>query len=567
MPVQIGKISVEETAFPGTKMGYTFGPTQPRGGVMYSQSILRRILAGLFLLLCLMHFAAAQAGQPIFVNPPNINYNGATVDLTGTKATITWAGFTNVVTNVYTATYAGKTYPPSYAPPTLRVNPGSTLQLNLTNALDNTLYQCFQPHEQPYTNLHYHGTEVSPLSPGDDVFITVLSGNSFLYKVPVPTGHPDGMFWYHPHPHGCSFGQVNNGMSGALIIGDLLADQFPLLAGTPEKVLLVKDGNPSPNLPFTITVNGLKNPLMNIDENTLQFFRIANVGTDTFYNIAICPVAGCSNLVRAWIIAVDGFVLNQPILLDNNTGWLLAPAARVEMVVDGPPPGTYLIQSNFLGSNVTLATLVSTANATAQQATAAQLNSLQQPPANRAALYPSDQDFVGATGDSCTYFTQQVPGCTFNFTESNGSFFINGHLYDANHLDVSCPLGSKNNWTLCNQTPEDHAFHLHQIHFRVNDIDGKAIQAPIRDTVDMPHQIDSKTPSKVHLTAAFINPIILGEFVLHCHILAHEDLGMMQNIQICRKEDLNCPPPLPPAASIVTRPSHKMDGMVKPGNR
>jgi FtsP/CotA-like multicopper oxidase with cupredoxin domain len=524
---------------------------------MNDQPNVLRFFVGASLLLCVAITAMPQTTtQPVFVNPPNINYNGGTIELTGAKATIDWAGFSNVVTNVYSAAYAGKVYPPSYAPPTLRVNPGSTLHLNLTNSLDNTLYTCLtSPHGGPYTNLHYHGTEVSPLSPGDDVFIEVRQ-TPFLYKVPVPANHPDGMFWYHPHPHGCSFGQVNDGMSGALIIGDLLADQFPFIAGIKERILLLKDGdprqNPQPPGPL-ITVNGLNTPLMKIAPGELQFFRFGNVGTDTYVAIAIPNV-------NAWIVAVDGFVLNLPILLDSTAGWLLPPASRVEMVVQGPAAGTYKIESlpvpiNGPPQTITLATLVSIADSSAQPATPAQLAGLQQPPANRALLYPADQDFEGATTDHCTYLTPQtVPGCTFVFTENNG-FQINGHTYDPTHLDVSCPLPSKNKWTLCNATAEHHAFHLHQIHFRVNDINGTPIPAPIRDTVDMPPQIDSQTPSKVHITTAFINPIIVGEFVLHCHLLAHEDLGMMQNIEIV------------PTATTVTKPPGKTPDFAKPGNR
>jgi suppressor of ftsI len=522
---------------------------------MNDRPVLMRFFAGAFL-LCLNIALTAQSGQPTFVNPPKINYSSGTVELTGAKATIDWAGFTGVVTNVYSATYAGKSYPPSYAPPTLHINPGNTLQLNLTNDIDNTLAPCLTPpHGGPFTNLHYHGTEVSPLSPGDDVFIEVR-GTPFLYQVPVPAGHPDGMFWYHPHPHGCSFGQVNDGMSGALIIGDLLADQFPFLVGIKEQILLIKDGDPrqNQNPPGPVfTINGLNNPVMSIDPGELQFWRIGNVGTDTFARLVFSPA------VKAWVVAVDGFVLNLPILLDNTNGWLLPTASRVELIVQGPAAGTYKFKSLTVDGNgppnpVTIATLVSAPDPTVAPATDAQIAGLSQPPANRASLYPADADFQGATTDNCTYLTPQtIPGCTFAFTENNG-FQINNHTYDMNHLDVSCPLPSKNKWTICNTSSEHHAFHLHQIHFHVDDINGSPIQAPIRDTVDLPPQTGSN-PSVVHITAAFINPIIAGEFVLHCHILAHEDLGMMQNIQIVQ------------ATTSATKPSGKAPDIGKPAGK
>jgi suppressor of ftsI len=292
--------------------------------------------------------------------------------------------------------------------------------------------------------------------------------------------------------------------------------------------------------------------VMSIDPGELQFWRIGNVGTDTFARLVFSPT------VKAWVVAVDGFVLNLPILLNNTNGWLLPTASRVELIVMGPAAGTYAFKSLTVDSNgpptpVTVATLVSAPDPTVTAATDAQIAGLSQPPASRASLYPADADFQGATTDNCTYLTPQtIPGCTFAFTESGG-FQINGHTYDPNHLDVSCPLPSKNKWTICNATAEHHAFHLHQIHFHVDDINGTAIQAPIRDTVDMPPQIDANTPSKVHVTASFINPVVEGEFVFHCHILAHEDLGMMQNIQII------------PSTTSTTKPSGKAPDIGKRG--
>src|SRR2546422_8620279 len=138
--------------------------------------------------------------------------------LTAARAAVSVAG-----RRVIAATYNG-----SYVPPTLRVHPGDTLRLRLVNGLDDE------------TNLHTHGLSVSSLSRSDNVFLHVAPGRAQDYEILIPSTHPPGLYWYHPHPHGHSDDQVRNGMSGALIVEGLL-DPFPELRALSEHVLLLKD--------------------------------------------------------------------------------------------------------------------------------------------------------------------------------------------------------------------------------------------------------------------------------------------------------------------------------------
>src|SRR4029453_12604137 len=115
-----------------------------------------------------------------------------------------------------------------YMPPVLRVQPGDTVRLTVENSGSLP------------TNVHYHGLNVSPLGAGDNVFIEIDPTTSFQYDMPIPSNHPVGLFWYHPHLHPRVNTEIAGGLSGGLIVGNILAP-FPELAGIPERSLLLKD--------------------------------------------------------------------------------------------------------------------------------------------------------------------------------------------------------------------------------------------------------------------------------------------------------------------------------------
>src|SRR5713101_897217 len=90
------------------------------------------------------------------------------------------------------------------------------------------------------TNLHFHGLQVSPNTPQDDVLdMMAMPGQSLRYTVQIPQDHPPGLYWSHTHPHGESHRQVLDGMSGAIVI-EGIESYFPPLVGLPERVLVVR---------------------------------------------------------------------------------------------------------------------------------------------------------------------------------------------------------------------------------------------------------------------------------------------------------------------------------------
>src|SRR5580704_1601435 len=125
--------------------------------------------------------------------------------------------------------------------PTLRLAPGDRLKINYINDLPaKPPEKCLAGPCMDMTNLHFHGLTVSPDAPQDDVLtMMAMPGKTLRYTVQIPKDHPPGLYWYHTHPHGESFRQVLDGMSGALVI-EGIESYLPALAGLPERVLVVR---------------------------------------------------------------------------------------------------------------------------------------------------------------------------------------------------------------------------------------------------------------------------------------------------------------------------------------
>src|SRR6266404_6751819 len=125
--------------------------------------------------------------------------------------------------------------------PTLRLSPGDQLKITYINDLPTEAKEnCAITPCMDMTNLHFHGLTVSPDAPQDDVLnMKAMPGQSLHYTVQIPKDHPPGLYWYHTHPHGESYRQVLDGMSGALVI-EGIESYVPALAGLPERVLVVR---------------------------------------------------------------------------------------------------------------------------------------------------------------------------------------------------------------------------------------------------------------------------------------------------------------------------------------
>ena len=387
-----------------------------------------------------------------------------------------------------------------YIPPTLRVHPGDTIRLRLTNAL-----------AEP-TNLHTHGLTVSPRGNSDNVSPIVAPGQTQHYEIRLPTDHPSGLYWYHPHPHGFSDEQTRNGMSGALIVEGLL-DPFPTLRHLPERLLLLKDlqvENGRVALTHigrnTIrTVNGTVNPVIVLRPGETELWRIGNVGADLYYRLTL-------DGYHFQVVARDG---NRRAHLTTVDTLRLSPGARVEVLVTAGAPGVHLLRTGDIDTgpegNQYAGTVMATVRVAGSPAT---------PVALPQTLLPVEDLRGKVTNRRTLVYTESKDGDTL---------FIDGKTFDMNRTDIRVKLGAVEEWTIRNESDELHTFHIHQGPYQLTEINGVPQPADDhRDIVDVPIR------GEVKVVIPFTNPTIVGRFVYHCHILSHEDKGMMATIEVDR---------------------------------
>jgi FtsP/CotA-like multicopper oxidase with cupredoxin domain len=462
--------------------------------------------------------------------------------------------------------------------PTLRLNPGDQLNILAANdvpagtpveQVSNSQNQCGDL--EMYTsslNIHYHGTTTSPKCHQDQVIHTIInSGEKFQYNVAFPNYSAAGLYWYHTHIHGIAEATVQGGASGALIVSGIQNYQ-PAVAGLPERVLVIRDqpvaGNSTPG--NTCTGNSNVTPSWDLDINYVplefqaatcnytpaviemqagqqEFWRVTNSGADTILDIQIQHDGAAQPLQ---LVALDGVVINsqngqQRGTTKTVTDILLAPAARAEFIVTAPSHGEH---ASFVTLNIdtgpdgdvdplrTIATIktdaptqlpkVPAVTNTVQTAMAAAQELGNQQPTVHRTLYFSEVLSDPTNPNSPTNFFITVDGATPQLFDPNNPPAITTHQ------------GAVEDWTIQNRAGENHEFHFHQLHFLVESQSGFSVPQEIGQFLDM-IQIPYWSGSGPYPSATVrldFRGVDIGDFVYHCHILGHEDAGMMAIIRV-----------------------------------
>jgi suppressor of ftsI len=421
--------------------------------------------------------------------------------------------------------------------PTLRLSPGDQLKINYINDLPAKPQEsCAIALCMDMTNLHFHGLTVSPDAPQDNVLdMMAMPGQSLRYAVQIPQDHPPGLYWYHTHPHGESHRQALDGMSGALVI-EGIESYFPPLVGLPERILVVRGrsiGNDpqSADLKHRVelssdicgaepevteevfTVNGSVRPQIEIAPGERQFWRLVNASADRYVDLQL-------EGQTFEIVAMDGMpiALHDPIHRTRIADHVfLPPAGRLEAIVTGPATGAsrHLISrcvdtgpDGDPNPAMILADIVprSTANSLAKAAKSSLKSEVKTP------------DFTAEE--------KVPPRFTVTFTEDKQGFYINGKKFTPDDAPVQrAKVGSFQHWRIVNATRELHPMHIHQVHFLAYAENDKPIASPMwLDTVNVPYG------GSVDVIMDFTDPVIRGMSVFHCHLLNHEDKGMMAKI-------------------------------------
>jgi len=422
--------------------------------------------------------------------------------------------------------------------PVIRASPGDVLKITYINDLPPKSQEtCAVTPCMNMTNLHFHGLTVSPNAPQDDVLgMVAMPGQVLHYTVEIPRNHPPGLFWYHTHPHGESDRQVLDGMSGAIVI-EGMERYAPQVGRLRERVMVVRSrsiehdpnaaelrrdvevpskgcGGEAEAVDEIFTVNGALRPRIEIAPEERQFWRIVNASPDRYLDLQL-------DGHKFEIVALDGMPLayHEPKAPTRTTNHLLlAPAGRLEAIVTGPPRGTH-------GA---LRTLCVDAGPDGDPHPEMILADLVQPSSKAppAQAHTIDRRQPRYKPIDTGRLKKAAPNFIVTFTEDRNGFYINGRKFAPDAAPMtSARIGTYQHWRIVNQTSELHPFHIHQVHFLAYAENGVPLAHPEwLDTVNVPYR------GSVDVILDFTDPVIKGMSVFHCHLLNHEDKGMMAKI-------------------------------------
>jgi FtsP/CotA-like multicopper oxidase with cupredoxin domain len=432
------------------------------------------------------------------------------------------------------------------------------------------------------TNLHFHGLTIPPVCHQDDVLKTsVQPGDpAFEYRFRIPANEPAGLYWYHPHIHGFSKVQLLGGASGALIIEGIERAKS-IVAGLAERVFIIRDQDlvnpdapPSKSEPvvpkFLIdrdgdaanTGTGFGKPAKDLSINFVpvpypdytpaviemrpgerQLWRVLNASAITYLNLAVLVGKVPQPL---GLVGMDGVPMKrgngngESVSTQTHLG--IPPGSRVEFILTGPPAG----QTGLL---VTRAVDTGPGGENDPNRVLAKILALADAPEPRSKLAVSPQPLAPESttwlGDVAPvrvrhlYFSEKLDDP--NDPTSAVEFYLTVEGQDPKMFDMNsdspnivAQQGTVEDWIIENRTNELHDFHIHQLHFLLLDYMGRAVNEDfLRDTVNVPYfNGRGLAYPSVRLRMDFRDPNTVGTFVYHCHILEHEDKGMMGSIRV-----------------------------------
>jgi FtsP/CotA-like multicopper oxidase with cupredoxin domain len=384
----------------------------------------------------------------------------------------------------------------------------------------------------------------------------VNAGESFDYDVHFPADEPPGLYWYHPHVHGISEAAVQGGASGAIVV-EGIADHLPTLAGLRQQILLIRDmpvaGNPAPggavpSWDLSLNYVPIAYPAMvpaslPIRPLEKQLWRVVNASADTILDLQV-RYDGRRQPLQ--VVALDGVPTGSQ---DGafrghaltQTDIFLAPSARAEFLVTAPGLNvrnarlvTLKIDTGPDGDNDPTRTI-----AVIKASPDAPEPPLVVPAATGGGLHA--QRFAGLASAQPTrqrklYFSEVLSDPSNPNSPTNFYITVDGQtpaLYDPSAPPaIVTTQGSVEDWTIENRALENHEFHIHQIHFLVLAENGVPVpNGQYLDVINLPYWPGTGPYPSVKLRMDFRGSDV-GDFVYHCHILGHEDGGMMAILRV-----------------------------------
>lgn len=390
--------------------------------------------------------------------------------------------------------------------PTIDVTEGDRVIVHLRNDLPDV------------TTVHWHGLHI-PFEADGSPFHPLEPGEETTLAFTIPEGTA-GTYWYHPHPDHVTGYQVAMGLYGAFIVR-AREDPLPPL---PEKLLILSDNrfletggvdfadptSPQGRIDFengregdVLLVNGQVMPTVPIRAGAVQRWRVVNASAARVYRLSIPG----HTLLH---VGSDGGLFERPVETDEV---LIANSERVELLVRGTgAPGTTAVLEDLPYDRYIPQTRPEEWETTRpllklvyDDASAIDMPTI---PETLRPIVPLD------TLDADT---------TRVFVLTQG--FINGKKMDMGRVDQVASLGDTEIWQIENLVGMDHPFHLHGFRFQVLDVNGEPVAyRRWEDTVNVPAH------SWARIIVRFES--YPGKWMFHCHILDHEDHGMMGVLEV-----------------------------------
>lgn len=540
---------------------------------------------------------ANRYGNQPFRNPPEIRSASGRLD---TRLRVQYTD--PATTSLGGCPLTLRSYNGALVGPTLRVKPGDVMAPVLDNrlpredrALVDSQYEQeasvafldMMPYSYNTTNLHTHGLHVSPSGNSDNVLLAISPQTDFAYDIRLPRDHTRGSYWYHAHTHGSTAIQVGSAMAGALVVEDDPDSIPPALraANAGEKVMVIQTmlydtagraenitaffpdpssgRNPACDSGGSgctwegsdrrVTINGQIVPVLRMRPGEVQRWRLVD---GSFRETIGFRVTGHA----LHEIATDGLYTGRIDTWRDGQDLVLFPGYRSDVLIQAGLPGRYEVLDDTAASAPTLRGVREEPNVIALLIVDGPMMDMRLPTqAEMAPLAP----FAGVDLSTRAVRTQEAVfklGASDAPGDGRNSFQINYEAFDESRVRY-LQLDSVDLWSLTtvgdpaavNQQnavpPLPHVFHIHINPFQVRRTgpDGRP-QWVWKDTQIVP------AGDTVTLYTQYLD--FTGTFVIHCHILDHEDLGMMEAVEVVRE----MPRPHPRPDTVVRGAGHAHGG-------
>ncbi len=429
-----------------------------------------------------------------YIFEANLEAKAATVNINGVQA--------NLLT--YNGYYPG---------PTINIKKGDTLKFHFKNSLPQSGTNILG-YERGITNIHTHGFHVSPEEPADAAHIHIMPGETYDYEYDTSKQPAGTMSFYHCHIHGLTAEQYWAGLAGCLIT----QDSNTLLSSYETHNMVIKDITLSGSEPEAysstmdymkgkegniVMVNGQVNPVLNIHPGQVQRWRILNACNARFLKL---------NLQQhgLQIIGTDGGLLDKPYAVSEV---LVAPGERLDLLVKAVKmAGSYKLLSlpydRGCGSplqTVTLMTITYKGNA----------------------MSGNIPSVINSEAKRLNIDLSSLPKRQLTLSMKMGRGYINGQDFDVNPYTIMSKVGTFEVWEISVQGGMDHPFHFHVNHAQVLSISGGDSGYTSLCTTTPAWKDTIVVPKWGKITILVSINDYTGMTMFHCHIVEHEDIGMM----------------------------------------